>query len=356
MDGVVEVETITVDMPAEGLLTDLLREVSRSFYLTLWVLPAAVRTPISLAYLLARATDTVADASGVPVEARLDALESLGNWIRGDAVKRPDFSRFLGSDAGITEAEGRLLSRLSSAVQLLELCDAFEQERIREVLAVIVSGQVLDLRRFGTVEPGTVRALATAADLDDYTYRVAGCVGEFWTRLCRKSVFPEPRLDDAKLLEDGVRFGKGLQLVNILRDLPRDLQAGRCYLPVSELSEVGLEPRDLLQPARSGALSPVYRRWLDLAESHLESGWRYTTSVPRSCVRVRLACAWPVLIGIRTTGLLREGPVLEPRHRIKLDRSAVRGILWSSVWRLPFRGLWESQFKGQRRTLRVQMP
>jgi farnesyl-diphosphate farnesyltransferase len=356
LDGVVEVETIAVDTREEGLLTDLLREVSRSFYLTLWVLPAAVRTPISLAYLLARATDTVADAAGVPVEARLETLESLGNWIRGGAVKRPDFLRFLSSDAGITEAEGRLLSRLSSAVQLLELCDAFEQERIRQVLDVIVSGQVLDLRRFGTVEPGTVRALATAAELDDYTYRVAGCVGEFWTRLCRNAVFPGAELDDAKLLEDGVRFGKGLQLVNILRDLPRDLQAGRCYLPDSELSEVGLEPRDLLQPACSEALRPVYRRWLDLAESHLESGWRYTTSVPRSCVRVRLACAWPVLIGIRTTGLLRGGPVLEPGHRIKLDRAAVRGILWSSVWRLPFRGLWESQFTGQRRALRVQMP
>ena len=356
LDVEVEVETIAVDMPAEGLLTDLLREVSRSFYLTLWVLPSAVRTPISLAYLLARATDTVADAAGVPVEVRLDALESLGNWIRGDAVRRPDFSRFLGKEAGITEAEGRLLSRLPSAVQLLELCDAFEQERIREVLAVIVSGQVLDLRRFGTVERGTVRALATASELDDYTYRVAGCVGEFWTRLCRKSVFSEARLDDAKLLEDGVRFGKGLQLVNILRDLPRDLQAGRCYLPACELAEVGLEPGDLLEPVRSEALSPVYRRWLDLAESHLESGWRYTTSVPRSCVRVRLACAWPVLIGIRTTGLLREGPVLEPRHRIKLDRGAVRGILWSSVWRLPFQSLWESQFTDQRRDLRVQVP
>jgi farnesyl-diphosphate farnesyltransferase len=190
--------------------------------------------------------------------------------------------------------------------------------------------------------------------LDDYTYRVAGCVGEFWTRLCRKAVFPDARIDDARLLEDGVRFGKGLQLVNILRDLPRDLQAGRCYLPAGELAEVGLSPAHLLDPSRSDAVRPVYRRWLDLAESHLDSGWRYTTSVPRSCVRVRLACAWPVLIGIRTTGLLRDGPVLEPGQRIKLGRGAVRGILWSSVWRLPFRGLWETQFTNQRRPSRSQ--
>ena len=33
-----------------------------------------------------------------------------------------------------------------------------------------------------------IRALGTAADLDEYTYLVAGCVGEFWTRLCFRHV------------------------------------------------------------------------------------------------------------------------------------------------------------------------
>ncbi len=42
-------------------LNDLLKRTSRSFYLTLRVLPAAVRPQIGLAYLLARTTDTVAD-------------------------------------------------------------------------------------------------------------------------------------------------------------------------------------------------------------------------------------------------------------------------------------------------------
>ena len=48
------------DAPNE-LLTATLKDVSRSFYLTLRVLPARIRTPIGLAYLLARTSDTVAD-------------------------------------------------------------------------------------------------------------------------------------------------------------------------------------------------------------------------------------------------------------------------------------------------------
>jgi len=58
-------------------LNDLLKNVSRSFYLTLRVLPGAVRPQIGLAYLLARATDTIADTDIISVGERLDGLRRL---------------------------------------------------------------------------------------------------------------------------------------------------------------------------------------------------------------------------------------------------------------------------------------
>src|SRR5213594_2028357 len=66
-----------------SLLTDLLRQVSRSFYTTLRILPGAVRRQIGLAYLLARATDTIADTQLVSVEQRLSALRLLRERILG---------------------------------------------------------------------------------------------------------------------------------------------------------------------------------------------------------------------------------------------------------------------------------
>ena len=63
----------TVD--SQFLLQDLLRDVSRSFYLTLKLLPGSIREQIGLAYLLARATDTIADTGAVSVEERLAALQ-----------------------------------------------------------------------------------------------------------------------------------------------------------------------------------------------------------------------------------------------------------------------------------------
>src|ERR1041385_7652516 len=66
-----------MDAPASGLLTDLLKQVSRSFYLTMRVLPAAIRSQIGVAYLLARATDTIADTPIVPLADRLQSLGAL---------------------------------------------------------------------------------------------------------------------------------------------------------------------------------------------------------------------------------------------------------------------------------------
>src|SRR5436190_24075837 len=64
-------------------LTDLLKQTSRSFYLTLRVLPRAIRPQIGLAYLLARTTDTIADTEIVPVTQRLEALQKLRERILG---------------------------------------------------------------------------------------------------------------------------------------------------------------------------------------------------------------------------------------------------------------------------------
>jgi farnesyl-diphosphate farnesyltransferase len=328
----------------------LLKQVSRSFHLTLRALPRVIRPQISLAYLLARATDTVADTALVPVPQRLAALAALRDRLLGRAATMPDFAAFLRDEpapaaGGGTDAERALLCRLDEAVAALEAFSAADQERIRAVLETILSGQELDLRRFGGASAERIVALRTDDELDDYTYRVAGCVGEFWTRVCRAHLFPRAPLDEARLLAQGVRFGKGLQLVNVLRDLPADLRQGRCYLPVERLSPLGLQPADLLDNAAWTKLRPFYHECLDRAREHLAAGWDYTNALPRGNARVRLACAWPVLIGVKTLARLRAANPLDAGQRVKISRAEVRGIIVRSVWSLPWPGAWRGQFE-----------
>ncbi len=352
-------------MASTDLLTNLLRDVSRSFYLTLRVLPAPVRRQIGLAYLLARATDTIADTALVPVERRLQALDELRGRIQGSRTIALNLEQLAKAQpalpGGGLHAERVLLERIEEALTALGQFTTEDQRLVRAVLETITGGQELDLRRFEVGEEhrttniqhptsteGALRSLRTMAELDDYTYRVAGCVGEFWTEICRANLYPQhPFTDYAAFLADGVRFGKGLQLVNILRDLPRDLRQGRCYIPSDELLKIGLSPESLSKAENEARFRPLYDSLLDLATDHLAAGWRYTCANPRDLRRVRLACAWPILIGMETVRLLRTGRVLDAASRIKVPKSRVRSILFGSVLKLPLRGSWERQFSAR---------
>jgi farnesyl-diphosphate farnesyltransferase len=325
---------------SDELLSGLLRDVSRSFYLTLRILPRGVRKPIGLAYLLARTTDTIADTELVAPEQRLEALQTLRERIREQRTALLDLGALARQQA--SRAEAVLLEKCEASLALLRTLPAADAQLVRVVLDTITSGQELDLRRFAGASAQSLVALRADEELDDYTYRVAGCVGEFWTKICRAHLFPQAPLDDTFLLTNGVRFGKGLQLVNILRDLATDLQHGRCYLPADRLAAIGLKPQGLLQPVVEPRLRPLYDQYLDRAEGHLLAGWAYTNALPRRSVRVRLACAWPILIGRETLKRLRAGNPLDPERRIKVSRAEVRQLVVRSVLLYPWPRAWQN--------------
>lgn len=317
---------------------ELLREVSRSFYLTLRILPRPVRNQIGLAYLLARLSDTIADTEAVPPGERLETLRQVREAIRTGRGEKVPLAAMQAK--GGSEAERILLARFDQLLGLLSSFEPADRSLIQEVITTIISGQELDLQRFAAASCSNILSLSTAAELDDYTFRVAGCVGDFWTRICLLHLHPKPKCEAESLAGDGIRFGKGLQLVNILRDLPADLRQGRCYLPATELAQAGLHPVDLLEARNESRLRPVYDPWLAAAEDHLRAGWKYVLQLPKTWWRVRLACAWPVLIGFRTIQKLRTENILDGSKRIKVSRPELKRILRSTVIALPFPSLW----------------
>jgi farnesyl-diphosphate farnesyltransferase len=335
----------------------LLRQVSRSFYLTLQVLPHSIKPQLSIAYLLARAADTIADTGLVQVKRKMEALLQLRKCVEetaeGRHVDLPEFG-VLAEARNESEGEGSpaeriLLQNLAEVLRSLRSFPDQDRRRVRDVLLTITHGQELDLIRFGAASGERIASIETEADLEEYIYCVAGCVGEFWTRMCRAYPLSHIRFDDDGMIRDGIRFGKGLQLVNILRDLPKDLQHGRCYLPKDELARIGLQPQQLLEASSMEGLLPLYTRYLTRAEEYLSDGWRYTTSIPARFMRIRLACSWPILIGIRTLSQLRCSNILADHHRIKLSHIDTRRLILRSTLLYPIPGLWESLFEKVRR-------
>lgn len=319
-------------MGGGGLDAGLLKQVSRSFYLSLAILPRRVRDPVGLAYLFARAADSIADTRLIGRDARLRHLEAF----RGEFADEGP-SRLAGIVAACTgpnphAGERELLRRLPECFARYRALEPADRERVRSLLLTITDGMLWDLRTFPGEDEGRLVALGSREELDRYTYHVAGCVGEFWTEI---HVAHLPRLRAWKvetMKPKGVSFGKGLQLTNVLRDLPRDLRAGRCYLPGPELARLGLAPADLLDPGAITGVRPLLRELLALTLDHYEDGWAYTLAVPRAEWRMRLACAWPLLIGLRTLALLAASPnLLDPARVIKIPRAEVYAILARSL-------------------------
>src|ERR1035437_6823405 len=120
-------------------MSSLLRATSRTFYLTLRVLPARVRPQIGLAYLLARTTDTIADTEILPVAQRLDALQKLRERILGQSSAPLHFGE-LPRQQG-PPAEKTLLEKTEASLALLQALSPADLKLVREVLTTITSGQ-----------------------------------------------------------------------------------------------------------------------------------------------------------------------------------------------------------------------
>jgi farnesyl-diphosphate farnesyltransferase len=303
---------------------EILRSVSRSFYLSIRFLPVQLREPIALAYLLARTTDTVADTVQSSGSVRLDTLKVLSNGIEGTA-SRDVVAGLIASFVSLQEnaSERQLLECLPECLACLEGMEHADRNDIRLVLEKITRGQMFDLQHFDS--PREIRALSTAADLDEYTYLVAGCVGEFWTRLCFRHVREFASRTEDEMLALGKRYGMSLQLINVLRDAGSDLQAGRCYFPEHELSAVHLTPSQILsEPER---FQPIYRTWLEKAKAGLASGMEYSRAIKNR--RVRAATVLPALIGARTLSLLEAAGAAALQRTMKVSRAEVRAMILS---------------------------
>lgn len=305
----------------------LLRRVSRSFFLSVRLLPAGLREPVAVAYLLARASDTLADAPGAAAATREEALQMFDEVVQGRA-SATGLARVTSHATTGSADETELVSRLPECVALLDALDGQDKQDVRTVLSHIIRGQRLDVTRFaiaGGANASAVVALRSAAQLDEYTWLVAGCVGEFWTQLCARHLDPFANLPLARMLELGRSFGMGLQLVNILRDLRDDLEARRCYLPEDELLALGISPAGLA--VRPEAIRPVFDRWLSQAQQRMADGIAYADAVDDR--RVRAACALPALLGARTLDLCAQaGPAGVLHSRIKMPRGEVRALVW----------------------------
>jgi farnesyl-diphosphate farnesyltransferase len=211
-------------------LDRLLERTSRTFALSIPLLPEPTRREVGIAYLLFRIADTFEDATLWEPARRIGALG--------------EFAALLGEGGSDDEAAARRWTEHPPCTQEGYL------ELLRESPSVLADFRALSPAAVGTIRAhvaasaggmaGFVRRMSDAgelrlsdlADLRAYCYVVAGVVGEMLTDLfllgrdALAGVAPFLR-------ERAARFGEALQLVNILKDAGSDRSDGRTYVPES---------------------------------------------------------------------------------------------------------------------------
>lgn len=320
----------SVETFKQELLRDLLKQVSRLFYTTLVVVPADVRDQVSLAYLFARAADTIADTELIDRPRRLDLLGQLKAQFVNDQLIWTQIREIQHAVAPIQQdsAERILLERLEDCFKLFQTFSPDDRRRIQRLMSTLTQGMEMDLVVFHGTTAEDLTVLKTLDDLDRYTYYVAGCVGEFWTDLMCAHRTALASWKVREMSEVGVRFGKGLQLTNIVKDIAHDLQRGRCYVPAPMLAEAGLTGRDLLDQRNRARFQPVLSKLVRMAVEHLDQGWLYAMAVPRYETRLRLSCMWPILSAGESLKLVMNSPdLLNPAVKVKIPRSQVYQII-----------------------------
>lgn len=268
-------------------LDQLLEKTSRTFALSIPLLPEPTRREVTLAYLLFRIADTFEDAALWPREQRIAALEDFSRLLEdptSDAVER--LSKVWVAELPLRH-EGYLELLEETPFVLAEFAKLSPAGR--ELVKVHTQRTAQGMAGFvsRTGDDGELR-LEDFQDLRDYCYVVAGIVGEMLTELFLLG--RETLAEVAPYLRVRSRlFGEALQLVNILKDAAFDAKEGRVYLPE------GL-PR-----------SEVF----ELAHDDLEAAIEYTLALQRAGAEKGLVAfnALPALLAWATLDkVAEEGP------------------------------------------------
>ncbi len=303
----------------------LLPLVSRTFAINIRVLNRPMRHPVRLAYLLCRACDALEDSWPGPAEEVDNRFERLLLALEGDPAALRSLSEAAASIAG-SRNDLRVLAELPTWLRSLETTPAPVAEAVRVGVRAMAEG----MRRYAVREasrPPETSYLDDEAELKDYCYVVAGCVGEMLTRIHAHTSRLSEDADFEARMRLSVKVGEALQLTNILLDWPSDVPKGRCHIPTQWLSGHGISPGGLASADRMVARE-LALRLAGHAHAALDQVADYLDLVPLGHVRYRLFVLWPALwarASLHAAIRDRNFPTCEDRPRLS------RAQLWGSA-------------------------
>ncbi len=295
----------------------ILPHVSRTFALTIPQLPAALRTPVTSAYLLCRIADTIEDEPTLPAAATVVLLQRFVAVLCGkeDALRlAQDLAPQLSEQT--LPAERDLALNMGRVVAVTARLEESQRLAIERCLEVMSTG----MHQFQRT--ASLRGLPRSSDLDDYCYYVAGVVGQMLTELfCGYS--RQIAQQRAALHELAVSFAQGLQMTNILKDVWEDRSRGACWLPQEVFTRYGIDLAQLSAANADARFDAGMRELVAVAHAHLRNALSFTLLIPGKEAGIRRFCLWAIGLAVLTLRRIHGTPGFTNGAQVKVSHSAV---------------------------------
>lgn len=301
---------------------DMLPRVSRTFAPTIRMLPKGLNVPVTVAYLLCRIADTVEDSDALSVSEKKNILTIYANiFTKNDSEYYTKFNRLIKKLPNKT-ADDELTHNFPIVFAVFSSFSSFIKTQIGRWVAEMSRGMhkyaQSKIRKKFTF-------LNTMKELDEYTYFVAGTVGYLLTELFSfysKKITPALNGRLESLAES---FGKGLQLVNIIRDMATDLRRGQSYIPDELLQKYRLTRESIFDKENAEQAQRLFSELIENAVKHLDRALDYILLIPKRETRIRLFCMLPLFWAMRTLQKIQENTLaLLGSDKIKVSRTIIR--------------------------------
>lgn len=305
----------------------MVREVSRTFALSIEQLPPLLRHAVSVAYLMFRIADGIEDHEAMPPDRKVALLEDFAGVLDG-RVPGQQLAAAVG-DLDDNDPEVRVIRETPLILDWLrQLPESFQLPIVEHV-----RDTSLGMARWQAHGPFVEDEPA----LDDYMHEVAGRVGYLVTDLF--ALYSPAVMDQrAALMPLSRECGLALQTVNVIRGIRKDYERGWVFIPRTYYRKFGLSRENLLdrqcEPKALAAVSLLVEK----AVRHLDYGLSFVTAFPRSEHSLRLSLMWPFLFAARTLALSRDNPNVL-RSEAKMTRPEIGRIVveskllgWSNEW------------------------
>ena len=299
----------------------ILPGVSRTFALTIPVLPGELAGVVTNAYLLCRLADTIEDDVGLTNAQKSDFHARFVRIVEGSEPAEPFAAELAPLLAPQTlDDERDLVRNTASVIRVTQGFSRAQRDALTRCVRIMCRGMPAFQRN------KSLAGLADLRDLDEYCYYVAGVVGEMLTDLFLLHC-PELEPQRERMLRLAVSFGQGLQMTNILKDIWDDRRGGTCWLPRAVFERHGCR----LDAIETEHLSAGFARGLDeligIAHAHLRNALEYSCMIPRREAGIRKFCLWAIGLAVLTLRKIHNRPGFVSSAEVKVSRRTVKATV-----------------------------